>query len=282
MRGLQVPETAISHEAPSHTLLDSAYELDAPAGWEQGVQLRDEFCNDISSWNPNCAVWPGGVKPAFLESGNTAPSGWDVFEIYTDINCTVGPISELDEWAAIAGRQLEVGRSKAVEYELWTGTEGSLDTGLTPNLQTGATVVGSAMSFSLGLAMAGHTLASCGLGTRGFIHAPTYVVGMWLAGNQLREDADGRLVTKVRGDVVVPGAGYPGTGVAGAAPAANQSWIFATGPVAYKLGEVVYTSDRQTDNVNRSTNDYRVRVSQSALVAFDPCCHAVILVDSTL
>lgn len=281
MSGLYVPATAITNEPPRHGLLDSAEELEAPDRWTQGVQLRGEGCGTISSWNPNCAIWPDGNKPDFAEPGIVTWEEYDPFEVYTELTCEVsGGTEPNEEIIRIAERQLELGRSKAMEAEIWTGAQNITGVfGGSRNFQTDATVVNTEpVGYGFGLAVAGQALANCGLGSRGFIHAPPLVVAMWTADGFLEEDDRGRLVTVVRGDVVVAGSGYPGTGPNGSPISGNQSWIFATGPVAYKLGDVeVYTRDI-AQSIDRTTNTLTIRAAQQAIVAFDPCCQFAVLV----
>lgn len=280
MVGLYVPATAIANEPPRHNLLDSAEELEAPSTWAHGVQLRGESCAAISSWAPDCAFWPDGEKPEFAEPGILGYAEYPTFMVYAEISCQLAPKEANDEVIEITKRILRNGRTKAIEAELWTGSQNV--TGFPNVLQDDPVIIGGgdALGYNFGLSVAGQALANCGIGTRGFIHAPPLVVSEWIAAGYLEEDERGRLVTIVRGDVVVAGSGYPGTGPEGEAISGNEAWIYATGPVAVKIGgddeiEIIAENNMSADH---RTNTLTVRAQQEALVAFDPCCHYAILV----
>lgn len=293
MAGLYVPVDPIPREAPRYNLVDSAEPITLQRNpitdrddydWARGVTLRDVWNAELSSWQPDCSVWPGGNKPDI-----TNPSGpltWEdfaPFEVYTELTCqTSGRTVDMEELQQIAKDQLRVGATKAIEAELWTGAQSALGTLDTPNLQTGATIVGggTAVDYSFGLAVAGQALANCGIGARGFIHAPPIVAQMWAAQGHTEEDDRGRLITKTRGDVIVVGSGYPGTGVNGAAVSGNESWIFATSPVAVAMDpEPQAVSEKLEENIDRSTNTFTARAVTLAVYMFDPSCQFAIKVD---
>lgn len=283
MPRLTVPATSLSYEPPLHGLVDSTPELDFDDDrWQiAGTQMRSEACAEISSWNGDCASWPGGVKPT-LEVGD-APEWFEsvAHELYVEFTCSTGGGTHHEELKAIAERQLELGSSKALEAELWLGTQGAL---YTPDegqaLQRGATTVtGTALDYNSGLAAAGQALANCGLGGRGVIHASPFVVGIWMDGGQIREDDTGKLVTVARGDTIIVGSGYPGTGPDGEAITGNSAWIFATGPVAHKLGPINPLAITAEPVVNSSTNEVTVRAVRHGIAVFDPCCHFALELD---
>lgn len=76
-------------------------------------------------------------------------------------------------------------------------------------------------------------------------------------GNELR--------TKT-GAIVVPDAGYPGSGPDGT----GDGWLYATGPVLARLGPITSDTSPAT-TTDRSTNRRQVIAERMFAVTFDPC-----------
>lgn len=76
------------------------------------------------------------------------------------------------------------------------------------------------------------------------------------------------------------GSGYPGTGPAGAAPAAGSTWVFATGPVAVWRSDVYMVPNDLSEAVDRSINDVTVYAERYYAVGYS-CAVLAVNVDLT-
>jgi hypothetical protein len=303
MWGLRVQAQPIAGEVPPHNLLAAAWpgqvdpdwanipgiSEDWQHAWRGGVKWRPTGCVGANAWDPNCGNFPKENKstpptiPAMLET--------DTFVIETAISCTlVGNANGLvtDEYRRIALMQLDLGTPKALEAQFWSGTLGSrmqsLDSAATEitGLTSAATVVTGSTIFDrqVGLAMAERALSGCGAGTKGMIHAPAWLVTLWI-GDGIVYEKDGYLVTAGREDRVVAGSGYPGTGPNGLAITNLDTWIYATGPVEIYIDEGVMIGETLSESFDRRTNVVEMRAERQALVRFDPCCHSAILLNAS-
>jgi hypothetical protein len=169
-------------------------------------------------------------------------------------------------------------------------------------------------------------LANCGVAGRGMVHATPYLAELWkggyMADPMIFPDAQYRrmlgadvqaeiaragglqapgggaqpqdehhVLMATRGTIIVAGAGYPGTGPAGAGhqtPETNRQWAFGTGIVDIRLGGVRTYPDADTmardvgDGMTRNTNLVEYRAERYGAAVFDPCCVVAVYVDLTL
>jgi hypothetical protein len=285
---------AIPAQPPAHGLLASANEAtDLPAEpsvpgqdrWGLGFTVQPENCTQAVPWDPDCGVWPtsGGDnvldQKTAKEDAPTNQESYDVSPVVlvTSYACETKGFLSID-YSGRARRQLEASTSKAMEYELWTGDLKATN----PNLQTGATVLesGAAVTPADALALLSQALSNCGAGGRGTIHAPTVFAERLLsvAPGAVKE-AGNKLVSVNRGDTIVSGSGYPGTGPAGIAPPAGHTYVYATGPVNYRLGPPLVYPETFREAMNKTTNTIEYYAEREVAMNFDPCCHFVILVD---
>jgi len=277
--GLYAIGTPAPAQPPLHGLQASATEMQDPVRWELGFQIQPEGCVVLNYWDPTCVAIPTGeTKPtkSTFDRDQLAAYPVNPFVIESSYECDASGLTTTD-FAGRARRQLEAVTSKGMEFELWTGGQQPNN----PVLSTGATVIGAATSPLEAFALLGQALSNCSAGGRGTIHAPTWVVDLWYHENLLIEQGT-RLVSRVRGDTVVAGVGYPGTGPDNADVDPGQSWAFATGPVTYRLGDIIVLPDTVAQAVNIRNNDAEYRAERFAAVNFDPCCHFGVLVDISI
>lgn len=291
---LNIDNAPLPRKAPGHSLLDAAVDLTpADRHWEGGITWDPEDgCATIQYWDPTC-----GVVQDDKEAVVDLDPGLGVFTpfvIYTTVECQVTPKNYPMLVDQVRNR-LEAGTPKALEYEFWSG---SMDlgnfslAGSTPNAdgteadacggilnQTYATPV--AVNPEVALLQLGQALANCGTGARGVLHAPAYLAETWALRRYVVEDENGVLRTRGRGDVVVVGSGYPGTGPNGngsATPTSGTSWAYATGPIGVLLGEIFFPS-AEPEVVNRATNVVRVTAERHIGIVADPNCNFATYVD---
>lgn len=270
---------------PLHGLQATAIEARSPLRWQQGLTVPPpENCVEASGWDPDVCAWPivdgDPVKPVKSDSADSGPSHNVVpFVLESPFECASQNFKVVD-FAGRARRQLEAATTKGMEHEFWTGTLKPAN----PNLATGATVIGGgAYSPRHAFAMLGQALSNCAHGGRGMLHAPTFIVDDWLTqfGSGI-EASGGRLVTVNRGDYIVSGTGYNGTGPAGVSVSSGQSWAYATGPVRYWLDDILVFPDTLGEALDRKNNRVEYRAERFAMVDFDACCHFAILIDSSI
>lgn len=270
--GLYATGTPAPAQPPLHGLQASAAEVTDPTRWELGFAIGPEGCVNIAYWDPTCVAVPDGeTKPTKSVFDRTQLASYQVdpFVIESSFECDAQSLKTID-FKSRARRQLEAATSKGMEFEFWTGIQKPDN----PVLSQGATVIGGgvAMSPLTAFAMLGSALSNSGSGGRGTIHAPTWVVDIWQHLNLITAQGP-RLVSVVRGDVVIAGSGYPGTGPDNAAVDPGESWVYATGPVNYRLGEIAVYPETVEEAVVRRSNDAEYRAERFAAVNFDPCGH---------
>jgi len=229
-----------------------------------GVYLSD-MCNSstrVTVHDPQKCITPS-VHPVTVE--------------FEDIISTFGNTSE--DRVASALETADLYTQKALEFELW---EGRLATAAGfPNKYLASTSAqdvtpGSApIKVKYGLALLEQALANAGSGVRGVIHANRAVASV-LGG----KDVDGHLETPL-GNMIVAGTGYTGTGPDGTMPTAG-TWMFATGPVAVRLGDAFVPAEEIAQRVDTRVNTITTKALRTVAADFDGCAHFAVLVDLTL
>lgn len=280
-------------EGPAFSVLPyslwDAIQHPAPDGphWQNGITWQD-FCPQVpDTMYDECltVTGSGGAPPAFptLPAGGNVLSvnrGATPFTVYAEFDCSpIGLDASGDR--ATAESALAKLESYSVERAFWTGQAGNqavvwphlaanaqfLDTNLIV-LQNAATpvVTGTGVDVTDALGQLESQLAAC-YGGRGVIHIPRLALPTFVAW-QLVHDEGGQLYTTA-GNLVVPGGGYPGTSPAGAAPAAGQSWIYATGQVFGYRSDVVIR--RMPENFDRIENTVRAIAYRTYVIGYE-CC----------
>ena len=238
-------------------------------------------------------------KSAFFDP--TTDVAYEPYQVEVPYECsTFGWLAT--EYERRALEQLELGKSKAIENEFWTGSKNPANPSLvrsTPNtddsvLNPGGAAAPIPVSPGLALALFAQALSNCANGTRGMIHATPSLAERWLnltalvsvpVSGELGDIAEfisGErvLITPGRGDIVVSGCGYPGTGPLGQPPPSdNQVWAFATGMVDVRVGPVELVPDKFSEAVDRATNTVTFRGECTAAATDDLCCRFAVLVD---
>jgi hypothetical protein len=200
------------------------------------------------------------------------------------------------DWIGRATDALRAATPKGVEFEFWTGelatANGWPNLFLANGAATDVTPVGGPVTIEEAIGLLEQALADCGAGGRGMIHcAPVATPSLAIT------HREGPLLLTVRDTIVVPGVGYPGTDPSGAAPAAGTSWLYATGMVDVRLGDIVVfgrngeVSTQPTGDgtwgppsgfdenrfapalMNRDTNELIVPAARPAAAVWDGVCH---------
>lgn len=265
-------------------------EEDNSKNWSSGIDFPTVNCATNVHLSAICSA-ASGVDVVEGDDGALFRR-YMPFAIETEFSCSTFGFNARDDWQ-IARDYMEAAQQKAVEYELWTGElskqqealwdEGQHNGELFPNRWLASSdavdvtpTPGTPVKTKFALALLEDALGDCGAGIVGTIHT-TRAVASALA----LKDKNGALRTSL-GNLVVAGAGYPGTGPDGTNPTGTTVWMYATGPVSVRLGDITSTPDRRNQAVDLRNNSMKVFASRPAAVTWDSCCHYAVLVDLAL
>lgn len=240
--------------------------------------------------------WDDTDTTSYTIASNATPTRYLEVEPFfievEDYRSTLG-LSGIDHIERIK-LQTECITQKALEAELWEGAirlgEGHSNRAL---VDPAATILNSGTALSARRALAfleqkiGETSA-CGI--QGVIHM-TRDVATLVASSSLiypnRDNSDTFLRT-VGGTPVVVGSGYSGAGPTDAAgdtgtPSATNKWMYATGDVRVRLGNIDVVNDNlaQGYDVSGNANSMRLKAIRPVAVYFDSSVHLTIRVDLT-
>lgn len=229
--------------------------------WQnEGVEWETLACTPASGIGEPCAEdvtgLPKNLNPNAGDMGeNTA------FTIYGTYVCN--PVGHTLQFAQDRAVEHLLAREEArVEQAVWTG---DLDnTGFAAGAEQAATGVSIARS----VAALEQWLAT-NYGSKGVIHMTREAALLGIAADVLV--VKGNTLQTELGTPVVAGAGYPGTGPAGEAPAANTTYIFATPGLLGYRGEVFPGVDPVAAGLDRAVNLLAAVAERTYLVGWDPC-----------
>lgn len=229
------------------------------------------------------SLYPSGIQVVNGSGGTKTLPGWLgtvkalPFAVYGGVLC--GTIGYTDQAARDrALKVVELAGQHASESALWNGggaNAPALNAASTPIVQA------TAVSLQRGVAALEDWLADHYNG-QGLIHGKRSV-GIIAGSKQLvhhdPDTAESALMTPV-GTRWVFGGGYDGTGPAAVAPAAGQTWIYATGQVGIVRDEA-QTPAGLGEALDRLHNQVQLIAEQQYLIAVDYTIGAA-LVDLTL
>lgn len=263
--------------------------------WRAGVQWQD-VCGIGGTTFEYCATsspYVTGAPPSKAANATQTLWGATPFTVYAEVDCS--PPGFWDSAETTIRNALARVEGWQVERAFWTGIAGGVGNVALPHLasavqltdpvaggtgavtlQLAATVVtGGGVALAPGVALGAleQSLADCYKG-QGVIHVPPTLIPT-LAGNGHIRPVGGRLQT-YNGNLIAAGAGYPGTGPDGTAPALGHSWMYATGPVFAYRGPITLVGENEARLI-RSTNTAQVRAERTYLLGYDCCLQAVLV-----
>lgn len=245
----------------------------APDGWENGLTFHPERCPVGGRFDP-C----GDATLSIDASGRTVE--FDAFAVWAGEKCSTFGFRE--DRRARATRMLESVKYFEIEEEFWTGELSDAASFSNDHLadptSDDVTGTGGALSPTNALACLEEYLAQTLKGQRGMIHATHQLVTLW-AGLQLVR-REGNLVLTALDTIVVPGAGYPGTGPQDQEIGGAQ-FAYATDEVSLLLGSVTVTGENGEEH-DRETNTIEIRAWQPVGIVWPKCAHGVVRVDVPL
>jgi hypothetical protein len=284
-------------------LLDTAAELgELPPHWQQGLTW-EPICAEGFTTYARCLVVVessdvpvGGDVPAD-EGGPAEPPakeastfneirGATPFAAGVEIDCS--PVAGVERIRARATEALTRAEARQVEEAFWTGQAASqqvvwphlaASTALVEpgaggaELQPAATVLngGVATDVVSAIGLLESALGDCydGIGT---LHVPRVLVPHMADRSQIT--VRGGAVTTTLGTKVAAGRGYPGTGPEGQNGGdTGVQWIYATGSVFYKRGDI--WSPTAVESFDRARNTVRAMAERAYVFGWDCCLLAV-------
>jgi hypothetical protein len=250
--------------------------------WRAGVEYQLDPCDAAGAVMDECPEGTPISKAATADGLEIV--GNEPFTVYAWIDCATVGFNDAEAHRRTSAA-LTNGEARTVERVLWTGDAGgtvnphlAANAGVIDNqvtLQTAATVVtGGAVDIVEAMGNLEGALADC-YGGVGIIHVPRKALAHLVAHNQVVRD--GQRLRTMGGTWIAAGAGYPGTGPDGTEPSGSQEWFYATGQVAYRRGEVTFSSS-YPEAINRGTNSVVLVAERTYVIGWD-CCHFAQLVD---
>jgi hypothetical protein len=233
--------------------------------WENGAEMLAELCGNQDGRFDLCAVTnktmgTGGVREAI-----------DPVGIYAAAACKSTFGFELADYVARAKRRLLAIQAWHVENEFWTGSTIETNPHLADEDTTDVTPgPGTALTPSVALGLLEEAMAST-IKTRGIIHCTLLGFNLLAARQLIHQPPGQQLPMTWAGNLVVPGGGYTGSDPAGATHAGASEYIYATGMVDIRLGEIQQRPDNFRDATDRATNSVIFVAERSAMVTVDTC-----------
>lgn len=281
---------------PVHGLRDSARQIPVTGDrWEGGLTFCPETCMDVLLFTSMCD--PDGTPSDLPGQGQVYedPPTDQVdcvdalpYTLYVPFSCDALAEPSRDDRGRVT-RALEAGTTKGMERQFWSDPLNTGNFALTKDTPATAgdiwagtpgvvnPVLGTPVNADVALVLLTQALAACRLGSRGMIHAPAAITQQWVGKEGIERDGP-RLVTSARGDVVVVGSGYDGTGPGGSARPAGAAWAYATGMVEYRLGDPFLESSQLAEVLNRRQNTVTWYAKRTAVEQVDGCCSFAVLV----
>jgi hypothetical protein len=243
-----------------------------------GVRFEPDACTPAQVTIEVCPAT--GSPEAKVPTGVWETRAANPFTVYSMPVC--GPVGNWDEYEARVVAALTNGEARAVEFEFWTGTRGTLphlaeDTGVTGSPfpgtveieQTAAvTITGSPVDIVEGVGLLEGALAEC-YGHEGVLHVPPEALAHLTS--QTLVTKDGVRLRSPAGHLVAAGAGYPGTAPDGSGPTGGVFWLYATGAVAVRRGPIQVTRPL-VEALDRARNDVVLVAERTYVIGWD-CCH---------
>lgn len=244
--------------------------------WQTGLEWESDCSVDASSTLPPC---PDPVASKATDGGLIFCSA-DPFTVLGSYKCSTGGRS-VSESMTIASNRLRRNKERAVEQIFWTGItpvgtvnpslQGGNDScGITP---VDLTPVTGALNPVAALAVLESAIAGCIPGGVGVIHL-TFGVLPYMAANHLLFERDGKFYTP-SGQLIIAGAGYPGSGPSNVPATSGETWVFATGPMSVFYSDIFFTPSQIDQAVDRSLNNVTFWAEQTYAVIWECCLFAI-------
>ena len=244
--------------------------------WQAGLEWETDCSVEASSTLPPC---PEALEEKAVDGGLLFCTA-EPFTVMGSYKCSTGGRTAI-EALNIATNRLRMNKEKSIERIFWTGT--SAVGNVNPSLQGGNSSCGITpinltpedcpLSPVDGIAALESSIVECVPGGIGVIHLNFGVLAYIAAAHLLRE-VDGKFYTPT-GQLIVAGAGYPGSGPSNIPSSPGTTWLFATGPLAVFASDIFFTPPHIDQAVERLKNDITFFAEQTFSVVWDCCVFAV-------
>lgn len=258
--------------------------------WQNGITWIERCPTGDTLYEECIAVTGTGGAPATGQATKTSNvtqtnRGATSFAVYAEFDCSPVGLTDAERVAEDALTRVEQWQ---VERAFWTGVSGKttggvaqttvfphlaanavlLDTaGITLQTAASVAVTGSGDDAAWMLGQLEGNLADCYHG-QGYIHVPPEALPTLAAWDLVTEQGD--LLYTPRGNIVIVGDGYTGSGPDGAAAPAGSIWIYATGAMFGYRSEVLM--QQPPDSFDRVENTYKLIAERVYVLGFE-CCH---------
>lgn len=223
-----------------------------------------------------------GSLITYKEDGEPFPEAtFGPVTLYLPVTCTASQSATRDqEFYDRAVRAFEATESWRVEYVL---SQGAPVAGWNPYLADSNLVklnANTAMSPMQAFALLEKAIVDR-TGRQGVIHADPAVATAWISQGLIAPD--GQILRSGLGTPVATGGGYSGALPSGA-PALSlaQGWAFASGPVVVRRDVLDPDKPTVSENLDRVTNEYTIRVERHYLPVWDTALQVGVLADLSL
>lgn len=223
--------------------------------WRQGVTFNQE----CGASGVAICVDPGAATDKTTNS-IADPVEFDPFLVYHSKECSTW--MDQDDILDMARRGFERGLSKQLALQLQDDISGTGN----PKLNDGVDLTPGGGPVGIVATLCGllDAAADCELSDL-VIHAPHHALPAFLTSNLVEWD-DAGSVWRI-GPHRLSVDGYGTSGIGAVVAAADESWIYVTGPVEWALGE-----ELELDAIKAPTNEAIALVERLAMLRFDPCC----------
>lgn len=271
-------------------LLSVAQPVDDPdAHWRAGIQYQPDPCDPATALLAGCPTTSDTATKTATSTG-LGTRGAEAVTVMAWVDC--GPVGLWDEAGARARQALLNGEGRALERAFWTGDVEGAAAALNPHLAEDAAVVDGSVTIQTAatnvatgapangvphaeaIGLLEGALAAC-YGGVGVIHMPRWTLATF-AGPNRQVERDGSRLRTHGGTWVAAGAGYVGIGPDGSTPPAGSAWLYATGAVFVRRGDVVVPDGPQS--LDRAENRLVMVAERTYVVGWD-CCHFAVLAD---
>lgn len=260
---------------PRYGLVAAAPVIEDGADWARGFRFYPEGCGASGRIAVECA----GNTAEMDEPERRGNVEGDPFAVYAANDCETTFGFRQADYEARARRALETTRSYEIANEVWRGdlTQGVSGLENLPLTSTEGDVVTSGPADPIdAVACLEQALAQATRGRQGMIHITPQLL-THLKGASVVELV-GNTYLSANGHIVVPDAGYDGSGPGATPQAAGASqWAYATSMISLRFGplDVIPGSLADAKNfaaaVDRSTNKVRVWATQLVAYQWDEC-----------
>lgn len=193
---------------------------------------------------------------------------------------------EAHDFMGRATRALLAVESKLIAQEFWKGTLTSAsgwsnrylasdafsDTLSSPNTPVSPTTA---------LDYLEQGLADCGNGQQGAIHCTRQLGSIWSALGNTYRSVNGQILTWM-GTLIIPDAGYDGSGPQGQPRVDGSQWAYATLMPQVRRSPVDVFPGSFAEAVIKATNDVEWRAERLAVVTIPACCQLAVNVNVPL